>query len=55
MNAEEMEGRITSTIERTLTTTVSNIEQLESITLNGRAIIKIFLQPGASVEPPTRR
>ncbi len=50
MNAQEMEGRITSNVERNLTTAVSNIEHIESITLNGRAIIKVFLQPNASVD-----
>jgi multidrug efflux pump subunit AcrB len=50
MNAQEMEGRITSNVERSMTTVVSNIEHTESVTLNGRAIIKTFLQPGASVE-----
>ena len=50
LNAEEMEGRITSVIERNLTTTVSNIEHIESVTLNGRAVIKVFLQPNASVD-----
>ena len=50
MNAQEMEGRITSNIERTLTTVVSNIEHTESVTMNGRAIIKTFLQPGASID-----
>ena len=50
MNAEEMEGRITSNVERSMTTVVSNIEHTESITLNGRAIIKTFLQPGASID-----
>ena len=50
LNPEEMEGRITSNIERNLTTAVSNIEHIESITLNGRAIIKVFLQPNASVD-----
>jgi len=50
MNAVEMEGRITSNIERSITTVVSNIEHTESLTLNGRAIIKTFLQPGASVD-----
>src|SRR6202021_3936456 len=50
MNAEEMEGRITTTVERSMTTVVSNIEHTESVTLNGRAIIKTFLQPGASVD-----
>ena len=50
MNAQEMEGRITSSVERSITTVVSNIEHTESVTLNGRAIIKTFLQPGASVD-----
>ncbi len=50
MNAQEMEGRITSSVERSITTVVSNIEHTESLTLNGRAIIKTFLQPGASVD-----
>src|SRR4051794_23058061 len=44
LSAENMEGRITTNVERSLTTTVSNIEHLESVTMNGRAIIKIFLQ-----------
>lgn len=50
MNAEEMEGRMTSNVERNLTTSVSNIEHIESLTLNGRAIIKVFLQPNASID-----
>lgn len=50
MDAEQMEGRVTSNVERSLTTVVSNIEHTESVTLNGRAIIKTFLQPGASVD-----
>ncbi len=50
MNPEQMEGRITSNFERSLTTVVSNIEHTESVTLNGRAIIKTFLQPGASID-----
>jgi multidrug efflux pump subunit AcrB len=50
LSAEEMEGRITTGVERNMTTTVSNIEHIESTTLAGRAIIKVFLQPGASVD-----
>ncbi len=50
MNPEEMEGRITSSVERGITTVVSNIEHTESVTLPGRAIIKTFLQPGASID-----
>ena len=50
LNPEEMEGRITSVYERVLTTTVDNIEHIESTTLNGQAIVKIFLQPSASLD-----
>ncbi len=49
MNAEEMEQRITSSYERSLTTTVNDIEHIESQSINGRAIIKIFFQPTANV------
>ena len=48
LNAEEFEGRITSVYERVLTTTVNDIEHIESTTLNGTAVIKIFLQPYAN-------
>ena len=50
LNAEEMEGRVTSGFERGLTTTVDNIEHIESTTINGQAIVKIFLQPGSSLD-----
>jgi multidrug efflux pump subunit AcrB len=50
LNAEEMEGRMTSVYERVLTTATNNIEHIESVTMDGRAIVKIFLQPGASVD-----
>ena len=50
LNPEETEGRITSAYERVLTTTVDNIEHIESTTVNGQALVKIFLQPGASLD-----
>jgi multidrug efflux pump subunit AcrB len=50
LNPEEMEGRLTSVFERTLTTTVDNIEHIESTTINGSAVVKIFLQPTASLD-----
>ncbi len=46
---EQMEGRITSVFERVLTTTVNNISYIESTTLNGRAIVKTYFQPGADL------
>ncbi len=53
LDAESMEGRVSSLFERNLTTTVNNIEHIESFTVGGRAIIKVFLQPGASVDAAT--
>src|ERR1700723_1709043 len=50
MNPEELEGRIASNFERILTTTVDNIEHIESTTVNGQAIVKIYLQHGASLD-----
>src|SRR2546429_7595238 len=50
LNPEEMEGRITTQFERVLTTTVDNIEHLESTTVNGQAMVKIFLQPRARLD-----
>jgi multidrug efflux pump subunit AcrB len=50
LNPEEMEGRITTVYERVLTTVVDNIEHIESTTVNGTSIIKIFLQPNASLD-----
>ncbi len=49
LNAQEMEERITSIYERSLTTTVNDIEHIESQSINGRAIIKVFFQPGANI------
>src|SRR3954454_12462709 len=48
LNAGDFEGRITSVYERVLTTTVNDIEHIESTTLNGTAVVKIFLQPYAN-------
>jgi multidrug efflux pump subunit AcrB len=50
LNPEEMEGRLTSPYERQLTKTVDNIQHIESTTLNGQAIVKTYLQPGASLD-----
>ena len=46
----EMETRIVSIFERSLTTSVNNIEHIESQSLNGVAVIKVFLQPTANIE-----
>ena len=50
MNPEELEGRLTSTYERLLTLVVDNVEHTESTTINGQAIVKLYLQHGASLD-----
>jgi multidrug efflux pump subunit AcrB len=50
LNPEELEGRLTSPYEKALTTLVDNIQHIESTTYNGEAIVKVFLQPGASLD-----
>jgi multidrug efflux pump subunit AcrB len=50
LNPEELEGRLTTSYERGLTTLVDNIEHIESTTINGQALIKLFLQPKASLD-----
>src|ERR1700728_984871 len=50
LNPEELEGRLTSVYERVLTATVDNIQHIESTTVNGQVIVKIFLQPTASLD-----
>src|SRR6202789_3476411 len=46
----EMNDRIINVTERALTTTVDNIEHIESQSLYGVAVVKVFLQPTANVE-----
>src|SRR3954463_14136244 len=48
-----MEKCIGTTYERGLTTTVNDIEHIESQTLSGISVIKIFFQPGAHIDAAT--
>ncbi|WP_048861512.1 efflux RND transporter permease subunit, partial [Acidisphaera rubrifaciens] len=50
LNPEEMEGRITTVYERALTTLVDNIQHIESTSFAGESLVKIFLQPNASLD-----
>ena len=50
LDARQMEQRVVYTHERALTVTVNNIEHIESTSYNGIGVIKVFLQPGASVD-----
>ena len=47
---KDMNDRIISITERSLTTTVDNIEHIESNSLYGVAVVKVFFQPTANVE-----
>jgi multidrug efflux pump subunit AcrB len=47
---KEMSDRIVSVTERNLTTVVDNIEHVESQSLYGIAVVKVFLQPNASLD-----
>jgi CzcA family heavy metal efflux pump len=46
---DQMVGRITSPFERTLTTTVNDVQHIEAQSYNGFGIIKIFFQPGVNI------
>jgi multidrug efflux pump subunit AcrB len=48
--AQEMGQRIAAQTERSLTTTVSDIEHIESTSLSGISIIKVFFQPSANIQ-----
>ena len=47
---DEMEKRFTTISERAMTTTVNDIEHIESQSVSGVSVIKIFFQPGVKIE-----
>jgi multidrug efflux pump subunit AcrB len=49
LSPRDMEQRIVSTSERAYSATVNNIEHIESESLNGTALIKVYLQPTADI------
>ncbi len=50
ISPEDMEKRICTISERAATTTVANIEHIESQSMPGVTVIKFYFQPGAKVE-----
>jgi multidrug efflux pump subunit AcrB len=50
LSADEMESRIITFSERGFSTVVSNIEHMESQSLPGIGVIKVFFHPGTSVD-----
>src|SRR6202790_4535431 len=49
LTSEDMAQRIVAPYERALTSDVDNIEHIESQSLNGVAVIKVFFHPGADI------
>ena len=50
MSPEEMEARIVRNYEGICTTTVNDIEHIESQSILGEAVVRIYFQPGAKIE-----
>jgi multidrug efflux pump subunit AcrB len=49
LSPEEMSGRVVFNYERSLTTTVNDIEHIESQSLNGVGLIKVFFHPHTDI------
>jgi len=50
ISADEMEKRIVTISERAVTTTVNDVEHIESQSMNGVSVIKVFFHPNARIE-----
>src|SRR5229473_6516509 len=50
LQPQEMEQRITANSERIVTTLVNDVEHIESQSLNGIAVVKIYFHPSANVQ-----
>lgn len=53
LSPEDMAGRIITPYERILTTTVNDIDHIESQSLPGIGIVKIYFQPGVDIRTAT--
>ncbi len=50
LQPQEMEQRITSNSERAVTVLVNDVEHIESQSLNGISVVKIYFQPRANIQ-----
>ena len=50
MSPDDMAKRVLTVCERAMTTTVNDIERIESTAYNGVGLIRVYLQPGTSVD-----
>lgn len=53
LSPEDMAGRIINPFERVLTTTVNDIDRIESQSLNGIAVVRIYFQPDVDIRTAT--
>jgi multidrug efflux pump subunit AcrB len=49
LSPQELSDRIVVQFERSITTTVNDIEHTESQTLNGVSVVKVYFQPGVNI------
>ena len=50
LSADDMASWITTSFERSLTTTVNDIDHIDSQTMRGRSVVKIFFHPAVKIE-----
>src|SRR6202051_1244458 len=50
MSPDDMAKRVLVVCERAMTTTVSDIERIESTAYNGVGLIRVYMQPGTNVD-----
>ncbi len=53
LSPDDMSGRIVTPFERVLTTTVNDVEHIESQSMQGIGVVKIYFQPGANIQTAT--
>ena len=51
--ADEMAGRIIYYYERTMTSNVNDIEHIESQSINGVGVVKVYFQPNVDIRTAT--
>lgn len=49
LSPQQIADYIVTPCERSLTTTVNDIEHTESMSVNGRSVIKVYFQPGVNI------
>jgi len=53
LSPDDMAGRIITPYERVLSTTVNDIDHIESQSMPGIGVVKIYFQPGADIRTAT--